>query len=122
MTLPYKKAVIPFLSKIINDAEQTHSVNTILLDENDNVIGENTDVFGFQAGYLQTFANQEKNNTKALILGAGGVSPSIILALKKLKITNIYLSNRTFEKSLFLKQKFKKSYFDEMGGISQIYK
>ena len=107
VTLPYKKAVIPFLSKIINDAEQTHSVNTILLDENDNVIGENTDVFGFQAGYLQTFVNQEKNNTKALILGAGGVSPSIILALKKLKITNIYLSNRTFEKSLFLKQKFK---------------
>ena len=107
VTLPYKKAVIPFLSKIINDAEQTHSVNTILLDESDNVIGENTDVFGFQAGYLQTFANQEKNNTKALILGAGGVSPSIILALKKLKITNIYLSNRTFEKSLFLKQKFK---------------
>tara|TARA_Y100001970_G_C14211331_1_gene847123 strand:+ start:465 stop:1298 length:834 start_codon:yes stop_codon:yes gene_type:complete len=107
VTLPYKKAVIPFLSKIINDAEQTHSVNTILLDENDNLIGENTDVFGFQAGYLQTFVNQEKNNTKALILGAGGVSPSIILALKKLKITNIYLSNRTFEKSLFLKQKFK---------------
>ena len=107
VTLPYKKAVIPFLSKIINDAEQTHSVNTILLDESDNVIGENTDVFGFQAGYLQTFVNQKKNNTKALILGAGGVSPSIILALKKLKITNIYLSNRTFEKSLFLKQKFK---------------
>ena len=107
VTLPYKKAVIPFLSKIINDAEQTHSVNAILLDESDNVIGENTDVFGFQAGYLQTFVNQKKNNTKALILGAGGVSPSIILALKKLKITNIYLSNRTFEKSLFLKQKFK---------------
>ncbi len=107
VTLPYKKAVIPFLSKLINDADQTHSVNTIFLDKNENIIGENTDVFGFQAGYLQSFIGQEKKTAKALVLGAGGVSPSIILALAKLKIQNIYLSNRTFEKALFLKQKFK---------------
>ncbi len=47
VTLPYKKLVIPFLDKIIKDANETHSVNTIMLDENDNLIGDNTDVFGF---------------------------------------------------------------------------
>ena len=60
VTLPYKKSVIPFLNKTINDANETHSVNTIMLDENGNLIGENTDVFGFQAAYLKSMPNQEK--------------------------------------------------------------
>ena len=101
VTLPFKKSVIPFLTKTINDANETHSVNTIFLDKEDNLIGENTDVFGFQAGYLQTLSNQDKKNKKALIIGAGGVAPSIILALVKSKIDNISLVNRTYEKSLF---------------------
>ena len=107
VTLPFKKSVIPFLNKIINDANETHSVNTVMLDRNDNLIGENTDVFGFQAAYLKSIPNREKKNKKALILGAGGVAPSIILALIKSNILNIYLTNRTHEKSLFLKKKFK---------------
>ena len=107
VTLPFKKAVIPFLNKIINDADKTHSVNTIMLDENNSLIGENTDVFGFQAAYLKSISNEEKKNKKVLILGAGGVAPSIILALQKSNILNISLSNRTYEKSLFLKKKFK---------------
>ena len=107
VTLPYKKSVISFLNKTINDANETHSVNTIMLDEKNNLIGENTDVFGFQAAYLKSIPNQEKNNKKVLILGAGGVAPSIIYALLKSKIHNIALSNRTYEKSLFLKKNFK---------------
>ena len=107
VTLPYKRFVIPFLDKTINDANETHSVNTIMLDENNNLIGENTDVFGFQAAYLKSIPEQANNNKKALILGAGGVAPSIILALLKSNIRDISLSNRTFERSLFLKKNFK---------------
>ena len=107
VTLPYKNLIIPFLNKTINDANETHSVNTVMLDDNNNLIGENTDVFGFQAAYLKSIPNQANNNKKVLILGAGGVAPSIILALLKSNIRDIYLSNRTFEKSLFLKKKFK---------------
>tara|TARA_B100001057_G_scaffold484064_1_gene561600 strand:+ start:6247 stop:7077 length:831 start_codon:yes stop_codon:yes gene_type:complete len=106
VTLPYKNSVIPFLDKTINDANETHSVNTIMLDENNNLIGENTDVFGFQAAYLKSISNQEKKNKKALILGAGGVAPSIILSLLKSSISDISLTNRTYEKLLFLKKKF----------------
>ena len=107
VTLPYKNLIIPFLNKTINDANETHSVNTVMLDNNNNLIGENTDVFGFQAAYLKSIPNQANNNKKVLILGAGGVAPSIILALLKSNIRDISLSNRTFEKSLFLKKKFK---------------
>ena len=108
VTLPYKKTVIPFLSKTVNDAKETHSVNTVMLDENGNLIGENTDVFGFQAAYLKSISNQEKKSKKVLILGAGGVAPSIIFALIKSNISDISITNRTYEKSLFLKQNFKR--------------
>ena len=103
VTLPYKKAVIPFLNKTINDAKETHSVNTIMLDNDNNLIGENTDVFGFQAAYLKSTSNHDNRNKKTLILGAGGVAPSIILALIKSNIQDISITNRTYEKSLFLK-------------------
>ena len=108
VTLPYKKTVIPFLSKTVNDAKETHSVNTVMLDEESNLIGENTDVFGFQAAYLTSISNQEKKSKKVLILGAGGVAPSIIFALIKSNISDISITNRTYEKLLFLKQNFKR--------------
>ena len=50
--------------------------------------------------------NQIIKNKKALILGAGGVVPSIIIALKKMQISKIYLSNRTKLKALEIKKLF----------------
>ena len=46
VTVPFKKEVIPYLDKLSPEAEQTQSVNTIILS-NDNLIGHNTDIFGF---------------------------------------------------------------------------
>jgi len=106
ITLPYKKKIIPFLQEIVNDAKLTGSVNTVFKDKKNNLIGENSDVYGLQAGYLNKIINNEKRNQKALVLGAGGVSPSVIVSLKKSKIENIFLANRTYEKTLFLKKQF----------------
>ena len=103
VTLPFKQKVINQMDKIINDAELTGSVNTILLD-NDKVIGENTDVFGLQAAYLKEIDNSANKNT--LVIGAGGVSPSIILSLQKSGVKKISVTNRTNEKCIFLKKKF----------------
>ena len=46
------------------------------------------------------------SNKKALVIGAGGVSPSVILSIKKSGINNISVTNRTNEKCIFLKKKF----------------
>ncbi len=102
VTLPFKQKIVNQMDKIINDAELTGSVNTILLD-NDKIIGENTDVFGLQAAYLKEIDSGSK---KALVIGAGGVSPSVILSLKKSGIKQITITNRTKEKCIFLKKKF----------------
>ena len=104
ITLPYKQKIIPYLDKMVNDAEATSSVNTVYLDDNKTVIGENTDVFGLQAAYLKEVDNALSK--KALIIGAGGVSPSVILSLQKSGVKNISIINRTLEKCIFLKKKF----------------
>ena len=104
ITLPFKQKIINYTDKIINDAEATGSVNTLLLDQNSTVVGENTDVFGLQAAYLKEIDN--RLSKKALVIGAGGVSPSVILSLKKSGIKNISITNRTHERCLFLKKKF----------------
>ena len=104
VTLPYKQKVIPYIDKLVNDAKSTNSVNTIFLDETNTLVGENTDVFGLQAAYLKEI--NEAKNKKALVIGAGGVSPSVIFALQKSRINNISIINRTHEKSIFLKKKF----------------
>ena len=50
--------------------------------------------------------NLNLKNKNALILGAGGVVPSIIIALEKLLINKIYIKNRTLDKAIKLKEKF----------------
>ena len=103
VTLPFKQKIINQTDRIINDAELTGSVNTILLDD-EKIIGENTDVFGLQAAYLKEIDNCLSKN--ALVIGAGGVSPSVILSLQKSGIKSISITNRTNEKCIFLKKKF----------------
>ena len=104
VTLPFKQKIINYIDKVVNDAELTGSVNTVLLNNDKIIMGENTDVFGLQAAYLKEIDNNF--NKKALVIGAGGVSPSVILAIKKSGIKNISVTNRTNEKCIFLKKKF----------------
>ena len=79
-------------------------MNTVLIDADNTIIGENTDVYGLQAAYLKEIDNDF--NKKSLVIGAGGVSPSVILSLQKSGIKNISITNRTNEKCIFLKKKF----------------
>ena len=80
VTLPFKQKIINYIDKAVNDAELTGSVNTVFLNDDKAVIGENTDVYGLQAAYLKEIDNS--SNKKALVIGAGGVSPSVILSIK----------------------------------------
>ena len=107
VTLPYKQKIISEIDEVVNDAKETFSVNTVYLDnESGKVIGENTDVFGLQAAYLKEILGNKNPSNNALVIGAGGVSPSIIVALIKSGLKKISITNRTYEKSVFLRKKF----------------
>ena len=106
VTVPYKQAVIPFLDLIKGEAKETLSVNTISLDEEGKVVGNNTDVYGLEHGFINKLNNISARTNTVLILGAGGVSSSVIYALLKKGIKKIFISNRTFKKAENIKKKF----------------
>ena len=114
VTIPFKKSVIPFLDKLSLEAETTQSVNTIYLDTN-KIVGHNTDIIGFQNSLRDT--NYDIKDKKILLLGAGGVAPSIIFALNKLRVSKIFISNRTKKKAENLKDYFKNLIVVDWGEI-----
>ena len=104
VTVPFKKTIIPFLDELTTEAEITQSVNTLYLKDN-KVVGHNTDIIGFETSIKKSKFNIF--DKEVLVLGAGGVVPSIILALKRMKVSKIKISNRTKEKAENLKKLFK---------------
>ena len=111
VTVPFKKLVIPFLDKLDISAEETQSVNTIFKIDN-KIIGYNTDILGFWDTIKNLYSKSKDSfklpleNKSIFILGAGGVTASIISALKLQGANNIFLSNRTKDKANKLKKLF----------------
>ncbi len=82
VTIPYKKAIIPFLNDLSDECKTLQAVNTILFKD-DLSIGNNTDIIGFEES-LKIFI--PLSITKALILGNGGSSRAVQYVLRKLNI------------------------------------
>ncbi len=116
VTVPFKKTVIPFLDKLSPEAEKTQSVNTIIFDNGD-LVGHNTDITGFEKAIKNL--NYTIDGKKVFILGAGGVVPSIIFALKKMNASEITISNRTIQKAENLSTQFKNLNVLEWGFIPE---
>ena len=114
VTVPFKKKVIPFIEKLSETAKETNSVNTIFKKEN-MIYGYNTDVQGFELSLK--YENCELTGKKAFILGAGGVVPSIIKALKNLGLKQIFLSNRTIKNSDYIVKLFPEIFIVKWGQI-----
>ena len=69
-------------------------MNTVCLYKK-KLVGENTDVYGFSYGVIKKVSNRIKT---AGIIGAGGVTSSIILALIQKGVKkNIYNKQDIFE-------------------------
>ena len=103
ITVPFKRDVISYLDELSLEAEKTQSVNTVYLKD-DKIIGHNTDIDGFELAMKNV--DYDVEGKKVLILGAGGVVPSIIFALYKMKVLSVTISNRTKTKAENLKNLF----------------
>ena len=117
VTVPFKKDVIPYLDRLTLDAETTQSVNTIQLTGDGKIVGHNTDIGGFENAIKDT--KYDPSEKRVLILGSGGVAPSIIFALYKMKVSSITLTNRTKIKAEYL-QNFYNSEIIEKNGWNKI--
>ena len=115
VTVPFKREIFNFIDTAPHEVQFTKSVNT-LVKENDKVVGYNTDQQGFEISLEEN--GWDCKDKKILIIGAGGVTPSILSTFIKVDgAEKIYLSNRTRSKAEELKK-----FWDKALGIYQMKK
>lgn len=95
VTIPYKKAVMPCLAEISENAKAIGSVNTITVLPNGTLRGDNTDYDGFL--YLVRRSGVSVAGKKALVLGTGGASLPVKKVLSDLGAREIVSISRTGE-------------------------
>ena len=87
VTIPYKKDVIPYCTRLSDTAEKIGAVNTIVKEADGSLTGYNTDYYGFL--YMMKAAKAEVKGKKAIVLGDGGASLTCQTVLKDLEAGSI---------------------------------
>lgn len=90
VTIPYKKAVIPYCNELSECAKKIGAVNTIVKRPDGSLIGHNTDYFGFSSMLEQSGLCVK--NKKVLVLGSGGASATVIAVLKEADAIPVVIS------------------------------
>jgi len=96
VTLPHKRDALRYLEETASDilpaAQRSGAVNTLMLNAEGQLIGDNTDVVGIIAS-LQSGGAQIKG-ARAAVLGAGGVARAAISSLLEAG-ASVHVFNRT---------------------------
>ena len=95
VTIPYKKAVLPYCSELSERARRIGSVNTLVRRPDGSLYGDNTDAYGFEK--LIRRAQIPVQNKKALVLGSGGASVMACEVLRELGAGQVIVISRTGE-------------------------
>lgn len=97
VTLPHKERAFAICDTTDDVADRAGAVNTLVFREDGSIYGRNTDAFGFIESLKQTVAEFQPAARPALVVGAGGASRAVLLALFDAGTPEIRLTNRTRE-------------------------
>lgn len=100
VTIPHKQAVMPFLDRMTDTAQDIGAVNTLYWEDG-LLWGDNTDVTGFMA----PLAESDMTPGTALILGAGGAARAAVCGLVRTG-WNVTVTARTAAKAAMLAADF----------------
>ena len=109
VTIPYKQAVIPYLSEMDDIAKKIGAVNTIV-NRNGKLFGYNTDFFGMQA--LIRKSGFDLAGAKVLILGTGGTSLTAHAAAESLGADPILVVGRNVKAGCITYEQAEKDHTD----------
>ncbi|WP_167628904.1 shikimate dehydrogenase [Listeria valentina] len=96
VTIPFKERILPYLDEVDSFAKKCGAVNTVVRRQN-KWVGYNTDGRGFLEGLTEKRPLQDSD--RVLIIGAGGASKGIYLALKESYNGEVTVANRTLSKA-----------------------
>ena len=103
VTIPFKTAIIPLLDALSEDARRIQAVNTVVVEDG-RLVGYNTDVAGFLAGFAERgIALTGKN---AVLIGAGGAARAALWGLLRSGVSSIAIGVRSVEKGAALAADF----------------
>lgn len=97
VTVPHKQAVMPHLDWLTPAAQAIGAVNTIRIEADGRLSGDNTDARGFIADLGEH--GVALAGKRALVLGAGGSARAIVYGLAEAGCQSIAIFNRTAEKA-----------------------
>ena len=95
VTIPYKETVLPYCNKLSDTAKRMGCVNTITKDSDGLLIGDNSDYYGFC--YTLSHYFPDLSGKKALVLGSGGASKTVRIALADAGCREVIIISRTGE-------------------------
>ena len=104
VTIPFKTEIIPLMDDLSEDARRIHAVNTVVVEENGRLVGHNTDVTGFLAGFAERGISIE--GTHAVLVGAGGAARAALWGLLRSHVTSVTIGVRTAAKGAALAANF----------------
>lgn len=95
VTVPHKQTVMEYLDNLSDRARRIGAVNTITLQKNGMLSGDNTDGFGFIENLKQNYKGSNVFSGVSIVIGAGGAARAIISALIDVGSKKIRVFNRT---------------------------
>jgi shikimate dehydrogenase len=97
VTIPHKQAVLPLMDELSEPARRIGAANTIVVEPDGRLRGDNTDWLGFlhpldERGF-------DLAGKSVFLLGAGGAARAVVYALVKRRIAQLTLRNRNPERA-----------------------
>lgn len=100
VTVPHKQAVISYLDTLTQSAQAIGAVNTIRVEADGTLLGDNTDARGFIMDL--TSYDVTLTGKRAMVLGAGGSARAVVHGLAEAGCSAITILNRTLAKAASL--------------------
>jgi shikimate dehydrogenase len=105
VTIPHKAAFVPYCDQLTQVAERTGAVNTFWIDAQQKLIGDNTDVGGFNA-LVQHVLGALPNEARIALLGAGGAAAAVCAATERWPGATVSVWGRTMDRARLLAARF----------------
>jgi len=104
VTIPYKERIFEACDRLTTLAREVGAVNTFWFERGE-LVGDNTDVVGFNAAVRQVLGEEPRGLTVGL-LGAGGAAAAVLAAVKSWPESKVLLVNRTASRAEALCARF----------------
>ena len=123
ITIPHKETTLKLCNFISKAAKQIGAVNTVTIDKDGKIFGDNSDYFGFIQNIKSEHQNLDFKGKKVLLLGAGGAARAIVFGLLNQGVAEITIANRNLERAENLTEDFTSfCHSHENGNPDQIIK